>query len=174
MKLKAIILTSSLLSIGAQAAYFGTYERGSPTWFSGRYVSYEGQLSGARSTHFLCTDTNQNRVPGRITGTTCDVEWKGKEYKNSDYFMLVNNRFNWVTLTAQNKSWVMDKGVSPGVIDEGNYTYHCKITFFLNGNSAAGKYIPSRDGCYYGWYGAGKFQHVNDGTSKLEVLVNPW
>lgn len=172
MNKKILIAAISLLSINVQAAHFGIYQHGAGAIDQTRYVSYRGQVSGISSTHYLCTDTHARKVPGRITsGVSCEVEWQGDEYSNKQYLMLLDQNYTWVRLTTSNKEFIMERGVTPGVVDDGNFVYHCKITF-INGNTVAGKYVPSQDGCFYGWYGDGKYHRVSDNSALLEVLTN--
>ena len=41
----------------------------------------------------LCTDTNARLVPGKvgiyISGTQCEVEWKGKAHGNYEFYLLM-------------------------------------------------------------------------------------
>lgn len=157
-------------STQVHSAWFGTYDYTTSAMIdpnTSKHVYFWGQESFFSGNIFLCVDATPRRVPGKVTGTTCNVEWKGKEHKNSVFGVLINEGYSWQTLTTSNKDFIMHYGVTPGVIDEGNYVYHCKITVL--GNVTAGKYIPSRNGCYFGLSG-GRFYGINS-EATLEILV---
>ena len=168
----------SILFIGvatsAHAVWIGDYRSTNNTgpnsyssWLN--VVVFDGVERGTKKKIAICVDNTTRMVPGKNTISTCDVEWKGTENANQSFSVLVNENYQWVQLTSSNKAYVIDRGVSPGVVDEGGYVYHCRITL-SDGTITAGKYIPSRDGCYYGLWGA---HYRTLAQAKLEILIKP-
>ncbi|WP_215396868.1 DM9 repeat-containing protein [Rheinheimera oceanensis] len=170
---KMLFLISILLPFQSSAAWFGEYDTDFDFNFLNPYlyVHFGGMESGRQMDMFYCTDMSERRVPGKLIEGVCYVEWKGKEHANRSFYVLKGNNYEAVRLTAANKNFILQNGVTPGTIDEGNYVYHCSILINDNLNRTLGKYIPSRDGCYYSWHGRGHFKHMNDNSATLHVLV---
>ncbi|MCG7547865.1 DM9 repeat-containing protein [Pseudoalteromonas sp. Of7M-16] len=146
------------------------------SWDDGYFLDpYHETVSGLESNvnnkeMGLCTDTTERRVLGKLVGKKCYVEWKGREYSNSEFFLLREGQGYFKRLIPHNKSDIMKKGITPCLYDEGNPVYHCRIQSQADRIDLLGKYIPSRNGCYYGIWGT-HFRSVNDPTVILSVFV---
>ncbi|GAB3038911.1 DM9 repeat-containing protein [Bowmanella dokdonensis] len=157
------------------AASFGSYDLVSKSDFPSdgyippEYVSFQGTERTIGKTIGICTDTHSRRVPGKIVDGSCFVEWDGKEYKNDEFFILRSSSgYRWTSVNQENKNFILNAGVTPGTTDEGNYVYHCRIWDPQNNIYTAGKYIPSRNGCYFALYGA---NFRSEKHAFLEVLT---
>lgn len=143
---------------------------------------------------WFCTDSTNKKVLGKLINGYCYVEWKGKEYANSRYYLLVSPystpnamQHSFTLLNNTNKSAAMLNGITAGVVDAGNYSYHCiiweryrvrsgsleTITTF---NITLGKYIPSQNRCYYGYNSKGYYRtstktRINNSDVILETLL---
>ncbi|WJG09513.1 DM9 repeat-containing protein [Aliiglaciecola sp. LCG003] len=170
---KTLLAGVVILSNSALAVEFGDYVRLSALDMDGEYFpSYYNAMQvnaseqGQLKTSYLCTDTTDRKVPGKIIDRRCWVEWKGDRYGNADFYVLKQDNYSWLPITnqnaAQDNSTIAAYGVTNGGWDEDNYVFHCKI-ITQSGNTTIethGKYLPSREGCYYDYYG-GKYAPIS-------------
>lgn len=177
------LLALGFISASASAAHYGTYTYATkndmvqgiwgltPPWNFGA-VTFNGYELGSTRQISVCTDTHSRRVPGKLIDGTCYVEWKGKEYGNESFYVLRDEGYTWMELTASNKALIMARGVTnpDGELDEGNHTYHCQIQIYGTTTITLGKYIPSRDVCFFG-AGHGRGNDKNISQAKLSILV---
>lgn len=144
---------------------------------------------------WFCADFR--KVPGKLVDGNCFVPWKGKQYVNSSYYVLLNPPSGTPKYQLGNPSGGQEM-VTAGGMEWGDFTFHCVVHHYKYSlslgspqtyritHSIAGKYY-STDGRSYGceipWNGK-SYTHWNvhepnpDGgflpASKLEVLVAPW
>ena len=165
-----LVLTIS----NANAAWFGDYVSAHRSGNS--FALDEPQQNQIPTTSF-CTDKTNRRVPGVVENGYCNVEWKGKAYRNSNFYVLLTPpdgvEYRQTPLTNENIEMAINRGITNGGFDEGYYTSHCIISF-SGGYSTYGKFIPNRRGCYYsmpGNAGAVGFKGMSDSSVDLFVLT---
>lgn len=166
--MKSIILSISLLfSAMCSAEVFGDYDRWSRYDFidNGKLPSSQAMIvsaveRGTPKLSYLCTDTSSRKVAGKIIDRQCWVEWRGQRYANDNFYVLNKGNYEWLPITNKSPNSVnariLADGVTNGGTDEGNFVFHCKI-ISQTGDlyfETHGKYIPSRNGCYYEYFGA--------------------
>lgn len=172
------ILSSSTVFCGA----FGASHKNSS------YVMSTGAINSENIDTMVCTDATSRRVPGYIENGRCNVEWRGGEHHNDNFYLLVNNsNYRWEQLAGPvggtlAKEYVLANGVSTGVEDEGDPVIFCRITYandLINSPfdieyQVLGKYIASRNGCFFGYYGANyvSTEIYFNSKFKLDVLID--
>ncbi|GAB5382391.1 MAG: hypothetical protein Alis3KO_38500 [Aliiglaciecola sp.] len=191
---KTAIAAVFLASSSTQAVEFGDYVLLSsfdftasggalPAWRDAFQVL--GIEGGSFKNSYLCTDTTNRRVPGKVIDKKCWVEWNGNRYGNSTFYVLKNDDYqsgiyNWLPITNQNVSYVNSQvntwGITNGGFDEGNYVFHCRVDVTKPGERFVvhGKYLPSRQGCYYEYNGAqfASMHQPNYGSSSTQVNLH--
>lgn len=185
LKLFAVIGIS--LSSSVFAVEFGQYEHvNTRDAYLGQvffgFQEFIGIERGRNKTTYICIDDTSRRVPGKVIDGRCWVEWNGKGYANTDFKILTTPASRWESISGGNrdevKALILDKGITNGIIERGEYVFHCRVTVIGN-EVVFGKYIPADNGCYYEYYGA-KFRGDTDGDSFIEVLLSsgstppPW
>lgn len=182
----ALAICVLVSAFSAQSAWFGDYryaERSQMVSFLGILMpplSWNIAGVAARENNkniymYFCTDATNRRVPGKLIDGYCYVEWKGKEYRNDKFYLLKRkvHQFPRITyedktlITQENFDYIIKNGVTGGAIDDGYYSFHCIIEIY-NGNKTLGKYIPSKERCYYGFHG-GRSKHIRDHSARLFV-----
>ena len=153
--LKPILTILALLPLHSYSAIYGQYvDNDALEWPAYEYV---GQEPVSNDSVFICTDKTSRYVPGKLIinssgNETCYTPWKGKEYANSDFNVLVSGNYRWVGFSQSNKNMILDKGITGGGYDAGQLVYHCK-----NLEGVVGKYVPGyKDICLFGWDGREK------------------
>jgi len=124
--------------------------------------------SGGKGPLAVCRSTIDNgQHPGKLWEGQCNVEWGRREYRISDYEVLLDNRFSWVN---PGKS-LPDNAVDSG--DAGDAARHVRLgicqAYIASDNTwHPGKFYANY--CYIAWGGKGRRETPNANGDVL-VLV---
>lgn len=100
---------------------------------------------------YVCTDSTSRRVPGKLIDGFCYVPWSGKEYRNTDYYVLLTE--SWYTWRPSVwDSFFMQHTPSP-------VGHHCRVKEFHYGSVS---------------YSVGKLQLIGSPTWLHYVCTISW
>lgn len=176
----AAIAAASFISLNANSAVFGSYVKSSQAEFDLYHAIHSYQAAPGQKdvwnspltwpefypfemgnlnhpdragTYGICVDNTSRKVPGKLADDGyCYVEWKGENWRNSEYLVLQQDYdYSWRKIGKNYK--LKGDEVTAGGWDAGNYSYHCIAESEYAGRyryRVLGKYIPSHNRCYIG------------------------
>ncbi|MCG7547866.1 hypothetical protein [Pseudoalteromonas sp. Of7M-16] len=110
-------LVAMITSFTSSAAVQGEYLKTS-SWQlkyidESRYVWIYSYEYGQRKFSPVCTDTSPRKVPGKLVGDVCYVEWAGQEYANNYFYVLRDTGYMQFTrLTRASEDRIIQTGVT--------------------------------------------------------------
>ena len=145
-------IASIILTTSVQAATMGNYVPFSQQEYINSCYNGPGvkaSIWGDQIGPMVCID--DRRVPGVVSGDgKCYVEYK-KNWRNSNYSILMGPR-QGVTWKRIGRNYSLTgKEITGGARDSGEYSYHCVAEKFVDGfgrTKFVGKYIPNQNRCY--------------------------
>lgn len=182
-----ILVIGISLSSFANAVVYGQYDEvNTGDAYAGQYFfgfqQFTGVEQGQNRVTYICIDPTSRRVPGKVIDAKCWVEWNGNNYDNTNFKILTTPASSWERVSSTNrdqaKAIILDKGITNGIIERGEYVFHCRISVIGN-EVVFGKYIPADNGCYYEYFGA-QFRSDSNRDVFLDVLLGdsvappPW